>query len=93
MCISVIEAYVKTNFAPILNNKLNKIIGCGSLTDGTYKLQVHIINYNNDDYFAMDIKKGDKVEILGSMVTNGKDIYIHFLYFEMLYVVKNDYLF
>lgn len=63
----VLEAYIKTNFAAIYNNKLNKIIGCGSLTDGTYKLEVHITNLDIENYAVMDINKGDKIEIIGTV--------------------------
>lgn len=53
---------------------MNKIIGCGAITDGTYKLEVHVINFNNDDYFVHDIKKGDHVEIIGIMQTTGNKL-------------------
>ncbi|XP_011858676.1 PREDICTED: uncharacterized protein LOC105556203 isoform X2 [Vollenhovia emeryi] len=65
-CI-VMEAYIKTNFDEIHHNKLNKLIGIGSVTDGTYKLEVHIISFSYDDYFALGISKGDKVQVTGVM--------------------------
>lgn len=65
------EGYIKTNFLETHNNKINKIIGCGSLTDGEFKIEVHITNFLNDDYFALDINKGDEVEIIGVMQTAG----------------------
>lgn len=48
-----------------------QVIGCGSITDGTYKLEVHILNFTNEDYFAQDINKGDHVEVIGIMETTG----------------------
>jgi len=63
----VLERYVKSNFASIYNNKLNKNIGCGSLTDGIYKLEIHIINFNEDDFYVEDIRKGDKIEVVGKI--------------------------
>jgi len=68
----VLEGYVKSNFASIYNNKLNKNIGCGSLTDGIYKLEIHIINFKEDDLFIEDIKKGDKIEVVGKISNTGK---------------------
>jgi len=46
----VLEGYVKTNISSIYNNKLNKKIGCGSITDRTYKLEIHIINFEENNY-------------------------------------------
>jgi len=68
-----LKAYIKSNFSELFNNKLNKIIGYGSLTDGTYKLEVHIINFNHEDYFDLDIKKGDKIEIIGTIYNRYKN--------------------
>lgn len=59
------EVYIKTNFAEIHDNKLNKYIGYGSVTDGIFKLEVHIINFMTDDYLKHNINKGDKVEVIG----------------------------
>jgi len=36
-----------------------KTYGYCSLTDGTHKLEIQIINYENEDYF----KKGEQVEV------------------------------
>jgi len=67
----VLEGYIKTNISSIYNNKLNKKIGCGSITDGTYKLEIHIINFDENNYFKKDIHKGDKVEIIGIVSNTG----------------------
>ncbi|XP_036147165.1 cyclin-K isoform X1 [Monomorium pharaonis] len=72
---NILEAYIKTNFASIFNTKLNKNIGCGSITDGTYKVEVHITNFDTEKYAALKFNKGDKIEIVGTMqnsVTPGK---------------------
>ncbi|KAM0735786.1 hypothetical protein ACS0PU_009747 [Formica fusca] len=66
----ILKGYVKTNFLTT-NNKLNKIIGYGSITDGIYKLEVHIMDFTDDDYFVYDIKKGDHIEVTGIMQTEG----------------------
>jgi len=58
----VLEGYIKTNMSSIYNNKLNKKIGCGSITDGTFE---------ENNYFKMDIHKGDKVEIIGIISNTG----------------------
>jgi len=54
-----LEAYVKTNFSETHNSKQNKIIGYGSITDGIYKVEVHILNFTNNDYLELGIYKGD----------------------------------
>ncbi|XP_071581147.1 uncharacterized protein [Temnothorax nylanderi] len=70
-----LEGYIKTNFNNIHNSKLNKVIGCGSLTDGIYKLEIHIVNFDDNDYFEMDIHKGDKVEVTG-IISNTNPQYL-----------------
>jgi len=40
-----------TNFYQVFNNKINKSIDCGSITDGSYKLEIHIMNFINNDYY------------------------------------------
>ncbi|XP_070157973.1 uncharacterized protein [Polyergus mexicanus] len=67
----ILEEFVKTNFTETHNNKLNKFIGCGSITDDIYKLEVHIINFSYDDFLKLEINKGDKIEIIGIMQTSG----------------------
>lgn len=74
----VVDAYIKSNFGEIFNNRLNKVIGCGSLTDGVYKVEVHILNFSNNNYDELYIKKGDAVQIKGVMQLNGKNIFIFF---------------
>lgn len=69
---AVLEAYIKTNFGSIFNAKLNKNIGCGSISDGIYKLEVHIINFNEKEYANLNLKKGDKIELIGTMQNSGK---------------------
>jgi len=74
----VLESYVKSNFAEFHDNKLNKLIGYGSVTDSKYKLEVHIINFIYDDYLNLGINKGDKIEVIGVMQTTG-NIYLYLL--------------
>lgn len=66
-----VEAYVKTNFAETYDNKLNKLIGCDSITDGIYIVEVHIIDFTNNDYMDLQILKGDKIEIIGIIQATG----------------------
>jgi len=70
-----LEAYIKTNFIETHNNKLDKIIGCGSITDGIFKVQVHIINFSEEAYYNLNINKGDKIEIIGVLQATSKYIY------------------
>lgn len=76
---TVLEGYVKTNFSSVHNNKLNKMIGCGSITDGTFKLEIHIVNFIDDDYYELDIRKGDKIEVIGIMSNTGTYRYLIYL--------------
>jgi homospermidine synthase len=69
-----VEGYVKTNVLECFNNKLNKVIGYGSITDGTYKLEIHILEFEDAKYSDIDIKKGDKIQVQGSIQSNGKNI-------------------
>lgn len=67
---------------------MNKIIGCGAITDGTYKLKIHVINFSNDDYFLYDIKKDDHVEIIGIMqATIGNKLNYSIFTFFILIIV------
>jgi len=70
-----LEAYIKTNFTETHNNKLDKIIGCGSITDGIFKVQIHIINFSEEAYYNLNINKGDKIEIIGVLQATNKSIY------------------
>lgn len=63
------EAYIKTNFAEKYDNKLNKTIGYDSVTDNTYKLEIHIVNFIIDDYSKLNINKDDKVEMINVIQT------------------------
>lgn len=54
----------KNKFSSIHNPRLNKIIGCGVVTDGTFKLEVHVINFNIDAYLDLDLRKDDKIQII-----------------------------
>lgn len=83
------EGYIKTNFLETHDNKINKIIGCGSLTDGEFKIEVHITNFLNDDYFALDINKGDKVEIIVIEIISKLD----YLYTVHIHIIKTSYYF
>lgn len=64
----VLEGYIKSNFGPIYINNLNKKIGCGSLTDGHFKLEVHIMDFDENEY---NFIKGDKIKIIGVMQNTG----------------------
>jgi len=71
-----LEAYIKTNFATIFNTKLNRNIGCGSITDGMYKIEAHVTNFSDEEYSTLKINKGDKIEIKGTMQISGNVVLI-----------------
>jgi len=62
-----------------MNNRLNKNIGCGSITYGTFKLEVSILNFDDDKYLNLNLNKGDKIEIIGTMQSSGKNIYNNYI--------------
>jgi len=53
------------------DSKLNRSIGYGAITDGEYKMEVHIINFDEDEYNNLNLKKGDKIEIIA--IVHGAD--------------------
>jgi len=71
-----LETYIKTNFAETLDTKLNKKIGYSSITDEEYKLETHILNFNNDEYYKMNLNKGDKIETIGVVQTTGMHLHL-----------------
>lgn len=58
--ISVVRGFIKTNLNLYSNN--NKTYGYGSITDGVYKLEIQIINYENKND---DFLKGGQIEVKG----------------------------
>jgi len=54
---------------------VNKKISFGSLTDGRFKLEVHIMNFEESEYNLM---KGDKVKVIGIMHNSGIGIYFYY---------------
>lgn len=66
---------------------MNKIIGCGSITDGLYKLEIHILNFNIENYSIMDIKKGDRVQIIGTLQSTSKNFYLYNAYCYLYNVI------
>lgn len=63
-----LEGYIKSSFGPIYKTNLSKKIGCGSITDGYYKLEVHITNFDDED---CNFIKGEKIKIIGVMQNTG----------------------
>lgn len=55
----MIYGFIKTTFNTSSNNF--KTYGYGSITDGTYKLEVQIVNYVHENYY----KKGEHIQIEG----------------------------
>jgi formylmethanofuran dehydrogenase subunit D len=35
-------------------------------------LETHILNFNEDDFDDLDLKKGDKIKVIGTIQTTGK---------------------
>lgn len=77
---TVIRGYIKTNFN-ILNNTY-KSYGCGSITDGCYKLQIQIMEYEQYSYF----EKGEYIEVKGYVKIIS---YYQILISKILYIIAN----
>lgn len=63
---SVVRGFIKTRFNTFTNNF--KTIGHGSITDGVYKLEIQIIEYEPENMY----NKGDYVELKGYVKTLSK---------------------
>ncbi|XP_012537937.2 uncharacterized protein LOC105837589 isoform X1 [Monomorium pharaonis] len=73
----MLEAYVKSNFMERKNpNDNSNKFGCGSVTDGTYKLEIHIKDFSLTDYLALGINKGDKIRVTGTKQEDKKLIHL-----------------
>jgi len=44
------------------------------LVNGTFKLEIHILNFSIDDYIKLNLNKGDKVEVIGVIQTKGNKL-------------------
>lgn len=47
--------------------------------DGTYKLEIHILNFNNGDYNKLEIYKGDKIKLIGNIRNKSKHTICNYL--------------
>ena len=65
-----IDGYIKTKFVVSESRYENASYGCGSITDGNYKITVHIINY-----VPIDFQKGTAVNIIGQVNTDSSEYY------------------
>ncbi|KAL0128620.1 hypothetical protein PUN28_003774 [Cardiocondyla obscurior] len=83
----IIDCFIKTNFNEIMNTKMNKIVGYGSITDGTFKLEVRILNFSNDEYLKKKINKGDHINIIG--ISQATDP-VHLLVNDINDIIKLD---
>jgi len=45
------------------------------ITDGIFKVQVHIINFSEQAYYNLNINKGVKIKIIGVLQATSKNIY------------------
>ncbi|KAL0128623.1 hypothetical protein PUN28_003776 [Cardiocondyla obscurior] len=78
-----LDGYIKTNFAEIHDPKLNKKIGCGAITDGMYKLEVHILEFSKIEYIKLNINKGNKIQNWINSSSGKKIIFIK-LYYKII---------
>ncbi|XP_071574402.1 uncharacterized protein [Temnothorax nylanderi] len=85
----VVEGYIKTNFTSVHHNLLDKMIGCGSITDGEFKLEVHIMNFNEEEYY--NLRKGDKVKVNGIMQSTDHRLnFDHEFDWENIQILDNE---
>ncbi|XP_058795462.1 uncharacterized protein LOC131666640 [Phymastichus coffea] len=57
-----IQGYLKMKFVKCLHKYKQEYYGCGSITDGSLKVTVHIRNYT-----GLDIEKGTKIAVIGEV--------------------------
>ncbi|OXU17645.1 hypothetical protein TSAR_002670 [Trichomalopsis sarcophagae] len=70
-----IDRYIKTDFASIPSQYHDATYGCGSITDGTYKITVNITNFQPNENFH----KGAAARVTGEVNNNNvKHIFILF---------------
>ena len=62
VCFLSLKGYIKINFTELKSKFSNMFVGC--ITDGEFKLEVHISKNNNVDEFT-DLKKGNLIQIVG----------------------------
>ena len=73
--ITAIDGYIKTKFVLTPSRFENASYGCGSITDGEYKITVRIVNYT-----PMTIQKGVAVNVIGEVNTNKSEYYYYHYY-------------
>ncbi|KAL0116342.1 hypothetical protein PUN28_009736 [Cardiocondyla obscurior] len=69
-----LDCYKTTNFEEMHDAKLNKKIGCGAITDGHFKLEVHISDFSINEFKMLNINKGSKIQIIGLIQTTASQI-------------------
>ncbi|XP_071577714.1 uncharacterized protein [Temnothorax nylanderi] len=72
----ILKGFLKSNFGAIYNNKLNKKIGCGAITDGNYKIEIHILNFDLNKYLQKKFKRGDKIQVVGNVQNTADPPYL-----------------
>lgn len=60
--------------------------GCGSVTDGTNKLEIRIVSFHERQIF----QKGQKLEIMGTVEYKGLRLYLQANYFNDIRVVGEE---
>lgn len=70
------NGFIKTNFNAFSAN--TKTIGYGSITDGTYKLEIQVSNFDHKNYY----KKGEQIQVKGYVKIASK------LYFRKIFKKK-----
>lgn len=63
---SALRGYIKTKFVSTASRYENSSYGCGSITDGTYKVSIQVSNFQDND-----IKKGTAVKVVGEINNAG----------------------
>lgn len=66
------QAFIKTNFGIIVKATKGNDFGCGSITDGQFKMEIRIPKMTNANH---ELKKGDHIEVEGEVQMNGNNLF------------------
>lgn len=82
-----LRGFIKVNFVQVKRRMGTyeelQLFGCGSITDGTYNIQILVKNFKDEEYNNRGIQRGDEVKVTGS-------IYIKDQYSNPPYLLVNE---
>ncbi|XP_067206596.1 uncharacterized protein [Linepithema humile] len=86
-----LKGFIKTNFAKIHLPEQKKLKGCGSITNGKFKIPIFLKIFSNKNYKDLNIQKGDKISVTGNMYTGKSRTGVSYpprLYVDDIYAIE-----